>query len=281
MANHLSLEKKKLIVHMMIEGNSVRGISRMTGVHIVTILRLLLRVGEYCQRLLDERVVGITPRSLELDEAWTFVHKKQRLCTDDDKVAGAVGDMYIFIGMASKSKLIISHLVGKRTEKNTTAFIRDLHSRLANKPQISTDGYKPYETAIETVFGADVDYAQIHKVYKLRQLDDGIVMKVLDRVDQRVIQGEPDKALICTSYVERQNLTLRMQIRRLMRKTIAFSKKLPNLQAAVALHVAHYNFCRVHSSIKVTPAMEAGLTDSVLPLEFLLGGEMPVSMAAA
>src|SRR5206468_1784560 len=210
---------------------------------------------------------------IQMDEIWTFVFKKQaRITTVDDETV--MGDQYVFVGMDSDTKLVISYLIGKRDA--TTAFhvVRDLQERLVHRVQLTTDGFRPYLAAVEDNFGADIDYAMLVKVYGKPSKDENGPdwygpAKVVAATPVRVM-GEPDMRYVSTSYIERQNLTMRMRMRRFTRLTNGFSKKLANLKAQVALHFAHYNFCRVHQTLRVTPAMEAGLSDHVWTVQEML-----------
>ncbi len=240
--------------------------------HRDTIMRLLVRVGDACGWLLNERVRRVRAKRVQVDEIWGYLFKHQKRVTADDPVE--YGDQYVFVAIDADSKLVISHLIGKRDAATAFYLIQDLQSRLANRVQLTTDGFKPYLTAVEDNFGADVDYAMLVKMYGT---DSGgsegpAWYGPAKIVEARPVSitGEPDSAYISTSYIERQNLTMRMQMRRFTRLTKAYSKKLLNLKAQVALHFAHYNFVRVHSRLRVTPAMEAGLTDHVWDLAELL-----------
>ncbi len=270
--NTLSQDKQAAVIAAHVEGNSIRSIERMTGVHRDTIMRLIVRTGEGCAKLLDQWITGVQAERIQVDEIWTYVFKKQaRLSTEDHP---SMGDQYVFIGMDADTKLVISHLVGKRDATTAYYFMRDMRDRVKNRPQITTDGFKPYVNAIEDCFGADVDYAQLVKIYgqpkgSNESRDWYSPVRVMAAIPMQVT-GDPDKRYISTSLIERQNLTVRMQVRRFTRLTNAFSKKLENLKAAVALHFAHYNFCRIHQTWRVTPAMAAGITDHVWELEELL-----------
>jgi IS1 family transposase len=271
--NILPFDKQIQVVNTLVEGNSIRATARIVGVEHKTVMRVLLRVGEACGRLLNERVRRIRAKRVQVDEIWTYVFKKQaHLAAEDD--GAAMGDQYVFVAMDSDSKLVISHLVGKRDGATAFYLIQDLQSRLANRVQLTTDGFTPYLNAVEDNFGADVDYGMLVKMYAGDREESGgpawygpahVVAAMPTR-----ITGEPDWRHISTSHIERQNLTMRMQMRRFTRLTNAFSKKLLNLKAQVAIHFAHYNFVRVHSSLRVTPAMEAGITDRVWGLSELL-----------
>lgn len=268
--NNLKTEKQEMIVRGLVEGASIRSLERLTEVHRDTIMRLLVRVGDSCEKIMDSTMKGLTCKNIEVDEIWSFVGKKQRhVGLDDDP--SKVGDFYTFVALDSDTKLIPAYRVGKRDLFNAQAFIDDLASRLKNRVQLSSDKLPAYVEAIESTFGADIDYGQIVKSYEAEPLGPGRyspprVVSVL----KEYISGSPDWNKICTSYIERSNLTMRMQIRRFTRLTNAFSKKLENLKAAVALHFAHYNFVRVHGTIKVTPAMEAGITDHIWSIRDLI-----------
>ena len=268
--NTLTLEKKLAIISMMVEGNSIRSVERMTRVHRDTIMRLVVRVGMACERLLDAQMRGLHCKQVQADEIWTYVGKKEKRIRYDDNPE-LVGDQYVFVAMDSDTKLVPCFRVGKRNAANAWYFVRDLEGRLANRVQLTTDGFRPYKDAVEDAFGANVDYAMLVKVYA----DSGKAdtrYSPGEIVDVRSIPiiGNPYPNLISTTHIERQNLNMRMQLRRFTRLTNAFSKKLGNLKAALALHFAHYNFCRIHSTLRVTPAMAAGVTERVWELRELV-----------
>lgn len=268
--NVLSVEEKIAVLSAMVEGNSIRSTERMTGIHRDTITRLVVSVGGDCERLLDERMRGLCCRYVQADEIWTYVGKKEkRVGAEDDPQR--VGDQYVFVAMDSESKLIPCFRVGKRDWANAWYFVRDLQERLTTRVQLTTDGFRPYLPAVEDAFGADVDYAMLVKTYS-EPAESEKRYSPGEFVNARPIpiSGTPKPWLISTSHIERQNLTMRMQLRRFTRLTNAFSKKLENLKAACALHFAHYNFCRVHSTLRVTPAMAAGVTENIWPIEKLL-----------
>jgi len=254
--NRVPLVRRIQIINCLVEGNSIRSTERMTGTHRDTICRLLVEVGDGCAKLMDEQ----SCRRIEVDEIWAYVGKKQRHITQDDP--RRVGDQYTFVALDPKSKIVPSYRVGKRDLLNATAFITDLSERLANRIQLSSDALAAYVEATEQAFGADVDYGQEVKAYEAEPVGRGRYSPPHVTGAQRIIiAGNPDKALISTSLVERQNLTMRMSMRRFTRLTNAFSKRIENLRAAVSLHFAHYNFVRVHRSLWVTPAMEAGVSN--------------------
>jgi len=270
--NCLPIDKKKQVILALVEGNSIRSIERMTGVNRNTIMTQMKRVGAGCKKLLDEKMKNLDCEALQVDEIWTFVQKKQKsLSAQEKELRDDIGDQYVFVALDAKTKIIPSFLVGKRNGDTTFKFITDLKSRLNGiRPQLTTDGYRPYVDAIEFVFGCNVDYAQLIKLYEGKSLDDHKYSppKVKGTQKKRIM-GKSDRKKISTSYIERQNLTMRMQMRRFTRSTNAFSKKLENLKAALYLHFAFYNFVRVHRTLRVTPAMEAGITDRLWEVEDL------------
>ena len=262
--NVVPKERQIRILMGLVEGNGIRSLERQTGTHRDTIMRLLCRVGEGCARLLDESMVDLSCRNVQTDEIWTFVKKKQRMLTDKEKRGPELGDKYVFVAIDADTKLIPLHHVGKRDSVTATRFMVDLQSRLRNRIQLTTDAFAPYEDAVEIAFGNEVDYGQLVKIYKSNGAGRGRYAppECVEAIPI-VINGEPNPYNISTSYVERQNLTMRMSLARLARLSLAFSKKLENLKAALALHFAWYNFGRVHGSLRVTPAMEAGVTEHV------------------
>jgi IS1 family transposase len=232
----------------------------------------MMRVGAGCERLLDEKMRNLACERVQIDdEIWGYVGKKQRHVTADDDPE-RTGDTWTFVAVDADSKLIPVYRVGKRDLATATAFLNDLSGRLVNRVQLSSDALSAYVNASERAFGAGVDYGQIVKSYEAEPIGPGRYSppRVVS-AERRPISGNPDEAHISTSYVERQNLTMRMNIRRLTRLTNAFSKKLENLQAAIALHFAYYNFARVHQTLRVTPAMEAGISDHIWSFEELVG----------
>jgi IS1 family transposase len=264
----LSTEKKLAVIGAMVEGNSIRSTERMTGVHRDTIMRLVVRVGQGCERLLDERMRGLRCQLIQADEIWTYCGKKERRLGPDDDPA-EVGDQYVFVAMDAETKLVPCFRVGKRNAVNTWYFVQDLQERLAGCVQLTTDGWRPYIPAVEDAFGANVDYAMLVKMYGKDPAEPYAPAQITSALPIPVT-GRPNPRLISTSHIERQNLTIRMQLRRFTRLTNAFSKKLENLKAALALHFAWYNFCRIHSTLRVTPAMAAGVCEDVWSIERLL-----------
>src|SRR6185503_13339443 len=236
---------------------------RMTGVNQNTIMSLNLRVGHGCARVMDSMMRGLNSKTIQMDEIWGFVAKKQRNVSIDD--SPEVGDVWTFIAVDADSKIVPCYRIGKRDLSNATAFVSDLASRLNNRIQLSSDALNSYPQAVERAFGCEVDYAQLIKIYATTA-DVGPQARyspgeVID-TEKTVIMGFPDEAKISTSYVESQNLTLRMHCRRLTRLTNAFSKKLDSFKAAIGLHFAYYNFVKRHTTLRMTPAMAAGVTSS-------------------
>jgi len=262
--NVLPIEKQIQIVSALVEDNSIRATARMVGVEHKTVMRVLLRVGDRCGQILNERMRRLTCKIVQVDELWTYVGKHERFLKAGENIR-EMGDQYVFVAMDSESKIILCFRVGKRSTENAWYFMQELESRLANRVQLTTDGFRPYAPAVESAFGADVDYAMLVKIYTT---DSRSMYGPGDLVDARPIpiSGNPKPHLISTSHIERQNLTIRMQLKRFARLTIAYSKKLENLKAALALHFAWYNFCRVHSTLRVTPAMACGIANHVWEL---------------
>ncbi len=253
--NRISDEKKKQILSLLVEGNSIRSTERITGAHTTTITNLLKRVGRGCEVLLAEKLRDLHIERIELDEMWTFVYKKELHLPAAERKTKTMGDQYLFISIDSKTKLVPTFEIGKRDVDTTRTFVKKLKNALAEgeRVQIITDGFRPYIEAIDQEFGADVDFAQLVKVHDVNNTGAESVLTV--------ISGDPQD--ISTSIVERQNGTVRTFIKRFTRCTNAFSKKLENLRAAVALHFMHYNFMRIHQTLRMTPAMEAGITSSI------------------
>ena len=270
MVNHLRTEKKLAVLGALVEGCSVRSTERLTGVHRDTIIKFLVRVGTGCAALLDTKMVNLGCERLELDELWSFVGKKQRRVKATDDVS-RVGDMWTYVAIDASSKLIPSFLVGKRDAQNTNAFVSDVAARMRNRVQISTDGLRMYVEAVNAAFGDNVDYAEIIKSYEADAIGLGRYSPPkVSSTEKTPIVGEPISEYVSTSYVERSNLNMRMGMRRFTRSTNAFSKKLENHMAAVALYVAHYNFVRTHRTLRVTPAVAAGVEAGGWDLDELL-----------
>jgi len=262
MANVLNTDKQIAIIGALTEGSSIRSIERMTGVHRDTIMRLGVRVGQGCTALMDSKMRDLPCDRLELDEIWGFVGKKDRNVRMDDSTA--VGSVWTFCAIDADTKLVPAFRVGDRTPATATAFVQDVANRMSKRVQISTDGLAAYRVAVESAFGADVDFAQIIKTYGHEEMSDNRRYSAPEFVssEKKVITGRPNFDLISTSYIERLNATTRLHMRRLTRLTLAFSKKRENFEAAVGLHFAYYNFVKRHNTLRCTPAMAAGITPS-------------------
>ena len=261
MANVLNTDKQIAIIAALAEGSSIRDIERMTGVHRDTIMRLGVKVGQGCTRLMDKEMRELDCGRLEMDEIWGFVGKKDRNVKPGDIDKGSV---WTFCAIDAETKLVPAFKVGDRDSATADAFMQDVAGRMKNRLQISTDGLNAYVAAIEKAFGGDVDYAQIVKTYGAQEVNGVRRYSPPEFVscEKKVINGLPKCDLISTSYVERLNATTRHHMRRLTRLTLAFSKKLENFEAAVGLHFAYYNFVKRHNTLRCTPAMAAGVTSS-------------------
>lgn len=268
--NRLKFESQCQVIRALTEGNSIRSVERMTGIHRDTIMRLGVRVGKACGELLSDVMKDVPSKRIEVDEIWTFVGKKQRHLAPDD--SSEYGDTYTFVALDPDTKIIPAYHIGKRDGENTRAFIHDLAYRLKYRVQLSSDGWNPYVDAVERVFGSAVHYAQIVKSYEAEPIGPGRYSPPkVTGTTKTVIQGRPDETLISTSYVERHNLQMRHGMKRFTRLTLGFSKKLDNLKAAVSLYMAHYNLVRRHTSLRMTPAMAAGIMPGFWSIEDLVG----------
>jgi IS1 family transposase len=272
MANILPELTQRQIIHLLCEGNSIRSIERLTGVHRDTIMRLGVKVGNKCRDFLDGKLRGLKLRHVQADEIWTFVGKKQGRIAQGE-MDGHIGDQYLYVAFDTDTKLIATYALGKRTSEVATAFMSDLADRIVTEyPQLSTDGWHAYANAVRSTFGNEAGYGQIVKDFATSEQPGRYGPPAMVATERKQILGLTDIDLrsICTSHVERNNLTIRTFMKRFARLALGFSKKLENLGAAVALHVAHYNFCRVHGALRITPAMAAGVTDHVWELDELL-----------
>lgn len=275
MANVLSTSDRSAVVAALVEGNSIRATSRMTGVARNTVTKLLLDLAQACALYSDAALRELPCRRLQVDEAWAFCYAKQKNVPEELRGTFGYGDVWTFCAIDAETKLIPSWLVGPRDGGSATELMQDLVGRLVGRPQVTTDGLKVYIEAVEDAFGADVDYAQLQKIYASPPVEGQKRYSPAECIGckREAIQGNPDPAHISTSYIERQNLTLRMSIRRFTRLTNAFSKKLENHVAAVALHFFHYNFCRPHMSLKGgrTPAQAAGVASRKWTIAEMVG----------
>lgn len=251
---------------MLVEGNSLRAVSRMADVSINTVTKLLVDVGTACCEYQDKALRGLSCRRLQCDEIWSFVGMKQKTAVRNGRTDA--GDLWTWTALDSDTKLVPSWLVGGRDSGTAHAFIQDLADRLANRIQLTTDGHKVYLEAVESAFGANIDYSMLIKMYGAEQVGEARYSPAKCIGTQTVCcTGNPNPAHVSTSYVERQNLTMRMGMRRFTRLTNAFSKKAENHAHAVAIHFMWYNFGRIHKSLRITPAMAAGLEDHVWSLD--------------
>lgn len=269
--NKLSTEKRMQVIGCLVEGNSIRATWRIAGVSKNTVTKLLVDLGYACLTHHHDTVRGIEAVNVQCDEIWSFCFAKQKNVRPEN-VGEGHGDVWTWTGIDADTKLVVSYLVGKREVEDAQNFMEDLADRLVGDVQLTTDGHGPYVKAIRDHFGLDVDFAQLIKKYGSdRDAAARYSPPVCTGIDRRIRSGNPDPATISTSYVERQNLTMRMSMRRFTRLTNAHSKKLENLICAVALRFTHYNFVRVHSTLKTTPAVAAGLADHPWKLQDLIG----------
>jgi IS1 family transposase len=270
--NKLSVVEKVRVVACLVEGNSLRATTRMTGTHRGAILKLLVELGAACSAYQDKAFRNLNLTRIQCDEIWAFVGCKEKNAKTAQKARGW-GDVWTWTALDAPTKLVPCWYVGTRDGGAAYHFIHDLKGRLANRVQLTTDGHKAYLEAVEDAFGAEIDYAMLNKIYGTAIGPDQKHAEIRYSPAQcmgarrAVISGMPDFAHISTSYTERQNLTMRMSMRRFTRLTNAFSKKVANHEAAVALHFMHYNFARIHQTLRVTPAMEAGITDHIWSIE--------------
>lgn len=264
-------EKALMALHLLCEGSSVRAVSRVTGLHKGTVLKLLVEAGERCERLMAERIVDVPVADVELDEVWSFVGCKERRKAERGDTDPQLGDAYCFIALERTSKLVVAWHLGRRTYQHTDAFVEKVARATAGRFQVTTDGFMAYPHTIGYHLGARTDYATLVKQYG--SSPDGerrYSPAKLTGTDRTTIHGQPKDGRVCTSYVERFNLSLRTSMRRWTRLTIAFSRCWRNHKAAVALFIAFYNFCTIHRSIRVTPAMAAGVAQRPWTLSDLM-----------
>jgi IS1 family transposase len=274
--NRLDVEERTRIVGCLVEGMSIRATSRLTGASRNTVTKLLVELGAACAEYQDRAMRNLTCKRIECDEIWSFVYAKDRHLPEHMRNEPGVGSVWTWVGIDADTKLIPSWLVGARDTSDAKAFMSDLRSRLANRVQLTTDGHKPYLEAVESAFGAEVDYAILVKIYgNDPEPDKRYGPAKCIGTDARRVSGNPDPRLISTSYVERQNLSMRMGMRRFTRLTNAFSKKIENLSHAVSLYFMHYNYARPHKTLSKpypkTPAMAAGLADHVWSIAEIVG----------
>lgn len=269
--NRLSLSDRAKILHCLVEGNSLRATSRLCDVSINTVTKLLLDVGTACAIYQGEVLRNLNSKRVQCDEIWAFCQMKQKNVPEDKKGVEGFGDVYTYTAIDADTKLCISYLVGQRTLEDTREFMADLSGRLAGRIQLTTDGYPAYVEAVALAFGKHVDFAMLAKRYNVPDqqgnADRRYSASSFVAAEKRCITGDPEIRDISTSYVERANLTMRMGMRRFTRLTNGFSRKVYNLECAVALHFMFYNFGRIHKTLRVTPAMESGISGHVWSLE--------------
>lgn len=268
--NRLSLEARAKLIGLLVEGTSLRAATRLTRVSINTVTKLLVDVGRAVWEYQDKTLRNLPCKRIQCDEIWAFCYAKNKNVPQEMRGQFGVGDVWTFTAICADTKLVPSWLIGRRDAGYAFEFVNDLAGRLANRAQITTDGHKMYLEAVEGAFGTEVDYGMLIKLYsepKTQGNERKYSPGECCGARKEKITGDPDPKHISTSYVERQNLTMRMGMRRFTRLTNGFSKKLENHGLSVALHFMHYNFCRIHKSLRVTPAMEAGITDHVWSLE--------------
>ena len=272
--NKLTTAKRAQILEMLVEGMSMRAASRGAKVSINTVTKLMVEAGEACAAYHDEAVRDIDSRKVQCDEIWAFCYAKEKNVRRAKAAPCGAGDVWTWTALDSDSKMILSYEVGDRSGATAIEFMDDLRGRLANRVQLTTDGHKAYLEAVEGAFGGDVDYAQLIKLYGEPTGQKGHERKYSPSectgIRKRRVEGNPDPAAVSTSYIERQNLTMRMGMRRFTRLTNAFSKKLENHLLMLSLHFVHYNFVRIHSSLRMTPAMAAGVTDTLRDMEWII-----------
>ena len=251
------------ILHLLCEGSSIRAITRLTGVSKNTVAKLLADVGRVCMAYHDEHARNLTSKRIQVDEAWSFVYAKQKNVAGAKAAPDGAGDVWTWVALDADTKFVASYFVGGRDGECAMWFIDDLRSRLANRVQLTSDGHRAYLEAVEGAFGADVDYAQIVKIYGASPESAKGRYSPADctGIKKTKIEGNPDFDHVSTSYVERQNLTMRMHMRRFTRLTNAFSKKVENHAYSVALHMMYYNYVKIHSKLRTSPAMAAGVSD--------------------
>ena len=270
--NKLPIAKRAQILEMLVEGMSMRAASRIAKVSINTVTKLMVEAGEACAAYHDDTVRDIDARKVQCDEIWAFCYAKQKNVARAKAAPRAAGDVWTWTAIDGDSKMILSYEVGDRSGATAIEFMDDLRSRLANRVQLTTDGHKAYLEAVEGAFGSDVDFAQLVKLYgDAPEKEKRYSPATCIGTRKRSIEGDPDPASVSTSYVERQNLTMRMGMRRFTRLTNAFSKKLENHLLMLSLYFVHYNFVRIHKTLRMTPAMAAGVSETLHDMEWIVG----------
>ena len=270
--NRLDIKKQAQIISALVEGNSIRATCRMTGAAKGTVLKLLADVGQACAEYQDKTLTNLPCKRVQCDEIWSFCYAKDKNVPEDKKGQFGYGDVWPFTALCADSKVVPTWRIGSRDLQTATEFMQDLAGRMKNRIQLTTDGHRVYLDAVDNAFGSEVDFSQLIKLYG-NEVEREVRYSPAQCTGTRKVRiiGKPAPNYVSTSYVERQNLTMRMTMRRFTRLTNAFSKKVENLAHAVALHFMNYNFCRIHQTLRVTPVMEAGITDHVWGIEELLG----------
>lgn len=268
--NRLNFTRQSQVIAVLVEGNSIRAIERMTGAAKHTILKLIKNLGIACADYQDRTLRNLKCRKIQVDEIWQFVYAKEKNVPAEKKGHFGYGDVWTWVAIDADTKLVPSFMTGNRDAQSARMFIDDLASRLASRVQLTSDGLKVYLEAVEGAFGCDIDYSMLIKTYESTQDETRYSPAECTSCERKPVMGHPDPKYISTSYVERQNLTMRMNMRRFTRLTNGFSKKVENHAYSVAIHYMHYNFCRIHQTLRVTPAMEADVTDQVWTIEEML-----------
>jgi IS1 family transposase len=268
--NRLSQEKQAQVVAALIEGNSINSTVRMTGIAKHTILRLIADLGNACADYQDKVFRNLKCKRIQCDEIWSFCYAKDKNVPADKQGKFGYGSVWTWVALDADTKLVPSFLLGNRDAHSARMFIDDLKERLASRVQLTTDGHNAYLTAVEDAFGSDVDYAMLIKIYGATQEETRYSPAECIGTETKIIQGKPDVKHVSTSFVERQNLSMRMGMRRFTRLTNGFSKKVENHAYMLAIFYMHYNFCRVHKTLRVTPAMESGVTAHVWTIEEMI-----------
>jgi len=265
--NKMSRDKQARIIHALVEGNSLRATARMCNVAFNSVLNILPQIGMACAEYQDRVLRGLKCKRIQCDECWTFCYAKAKNVPADKKGHFGYGDVWTWVALDADTKLVPSFMVGNRDLQTARIFIDDLKERLAGRVQLTTDGLRVYLDAVEGAFGSEIDYAMLVKTYESAQEETRYSPAVCTSCERKPVMGNPDPTHISTSFVERQNLNMRMGMRRFTRLTNAFSKKVENHAYMVALYYMHYNFCRIHKTLRVTPAMEAGISNHVWSVE--------------
>jgi IS1 family transposase len=268
--NRLDNKKRAQILAVLVEGNSLRATARICDVAFNTVLKFVPEIGKACAEYQDKAFRNLQCKHIQCDEIWSFCYSKEKNVPEDKQGQFGYGDIWTWVAMDSDTKLVPSFFVGNRDAYTAKVFIDDLAGRLANRVQLTTDGHRPYLEAVEGAFGSNVDYAMLIKLYESTQEETRYSPARCTGSDKRRISGNPDPQHVSTSHIERQNLTMRMSMRRFTRLTNGFSKKVENHVYQLALHYMHYNFCRIHKTLRITPAMKAGVTDHVWEIEEII-----------